>query len=204
MLLFGTLISIRISQNNDSLCRATKNKQYVVDEYVAHYNCKPPPLFMILISVIEVSVLLSLVPPPSSPTNSQPSDVVSIAGNFHLLRGRTEGWRVPPHHRHFRCAALLSAHLQPFASLRSVALPHLHVHSPGVSYLNERIVVILNESVTHKYVMSVYKFLNIKSLIHLPFSVVQMTLRWCWVLNHMLWSMLASTLKRPVIIVINI
>ena len=37
------------------ICRATKNKQYVVDDYVAHYNCKPPPLFMILISLIEVS-----------------------------------------------------------------------------------------------------------------------------------------------------
>ena len=27
----------------------------VVDNYMEHYNCKPPPLFMIIISVVEVS-----------------------------------------------------------------------------------------------------------------------------------------------------
>ena len=26
----------------------------VLDDYIANYNCKPPPLFMILVSVIEV------------------------------------------------------------------------------------------------------------------------------------------------------
>jgi len=32
-----------------------KDGTEVVEHYIDHYNCKPPPLFMILISVIEVS-----------------------------------------------------------------------------------------------------------------------------------------------------
>ena len=29
-----------------------------VDDYLSHYNCKPPPLFMILISLTEVFIHL--------------------------------------------------------------------------------------------------------------------------------------------------
>lgn len=34
----------------------------VVDDYISHYNCKPPPLFMIIISLAEVlAVNLSVI-----------------------------------------------------------------------------------------------------------------------------------------------
>ena len=32
----------------------SKTGEEVVDDYISHYNCKPPPLFMIIISVAEV------------------------------------------------------------------------------------------------------------------------------------------------------
>ncbi|KAK2142228.1 hypothetical protein LSH36_983g00006 [Paralvinella palmiformis] len=35
-----------------------KDGTEVVEHYIDHYNCKPPPLFMILISVIEVIVFI--------------------------------------------------------------------------------------------------------------------------------------------------
>ena len=33
----------------------TKRGHKVEEEYIAYYNCRPPPLFMILISIIEVN-----------------------------------------------------------------------------------------------------------------------------------------------------
>jgi rhomboid-related protein 1/2/3 len=42
--------------------RATnKHGKVVVDDYVEQYNCKPPPLFMPIISIIEVCNTIVLI-----------------------------------------------------------------------------------------------------------------------------------------------
>ena len=32
-----------------------------IDDYASHYNCRPPPLFIIIISVVEVGLYHSLL-----------------------------------------------------------------------------------------------------------------------------------------------
>ena len=49
-----------LSRFNRALRGAVKSvvPSKIVDDYMEHYNCRPPPLFMILVSVIEVCVSL--------------------------------------------------------------------------------------------------------------------------------------------------
>ena len=51
--------------------------------------------------------------------------------SVHLLCGGAGRYLITGHCQH-RLPALQSAHLQPQATLRGLAFPHLHVHPPGV------------------------------------------------------------------------
>ena len=51
---FQLLIRTAVSSVTPKGAKAKDGQTEVVDDYVNHYNCMPPPLFMILISVAEV------------------------------------------------------------------------------------------------------------------------------------------------------
>jgi hypothetical protein len=48
--------SIRLAVSSVAPASTTaRSGEPLVEDYISHYNCKPPPLFMIIVSIVEVS-----------------------------------------------------------------------------------------------------------------------------------------------------
>lgn len=52
---FQKIVRTAVSTVVPSSQKAADGETDMVEDYVAHYNCCPPPIFMIVISMVEVS-----------------------------------------------------------------------------------------------------------------------------------------------------